>query len=116
VTCPDNFFQNEQKIFIHKMSSLLGLVARFSLPVSHTFRTRVSFSPTCTILSHIQMSQKRAMIAKPKILSSDELGVVYINPSASKFKNQDLAVLRTSFQPAICDNKIIPAIDGKYSC
>ena len=60
------------------------------------------------------MSQKRVTTAKPKILSSDELNPVYINPSASLFKNQDLAILKTSFQPAICDNEIIPAIDGKY--
>ena len=94
------------------MSSLLGLVARFSLPVSHTFRTRVFFSPTCTLLFPIQMTQKRAL----KLFSRDELDVVYISPSTSKFKNQDLNILKTSFQSAICDNEIIPAVDDKYSC
>ena len=97
------------------MSSLFGLVARFSLPVSRTFRTRVSFLPTCTLPSHIQMSQKRAMNAL-KVLSSDKFNVVNINPSALLFNSKDLALLRTSFQPAICDNEIIPAIDSKYSC
>src|SRR5438034_1553478 len=91
------------------MSSLLGLVVRFSRCAPCTFRPAVSFSSTSTLFdTNLSLAQETVK----EFLR--EKGLHIINVRSSIFTKGDIEAMRVSFQSASCNNQIIPEDKSKY--
>ncbi|RHZ82003.1 hypothetical protein Glove_115g66 [Diversispora epigaea] len=85
------------------MSSLLGLVARFSRLTSRTSRPKVFFSSTATLFDNDLLNSRTIVRAQLK-----EQGFSgFLNTASSDFTKNDLQLLKVSLQPAL-ENDILP--------
>ena len=98
-------------LFVHEMSSLLGLVVRLSQPASCIFQPVAFLSSTSTLFDK-HLTKSRELVKE----MLRERGLPIINITASVLKKGDLKALKVNFKPVECNNKIAPEIDGNYLC